>query len=132
MARGIFGVVGGLIAWFVIATLGNLVLRYAWTSYAEVEKAMTFTLAMMVARLLLGAISSLCAGLTVAWITKRNGLFAKVLAGILLVLFIPVHYALWHRFPPWYHLAFLATLVLMTWSGAMLHRRDPDLLRRAP
>ena len=69
MARAIGGLVGGLVAWFLIATAGNLALRLAWAGYAEVEKAMTFTLAMMVARLVLGALSSLGAGLTVAWIT---------------------------------------------------------------
>ena len=121
MARGISGIVGGLVAWFLIATIGNLALRSVWASYAEVEKAMTFTLAMLVARLFLGALSSVCAGLTVAWITKRNERMVKALAGILFVLFIPVHYALWDRFPLWYHLVFLASLVLMTLLGALLY-----------
>ena len=123
MARAIGGLVGGLVAWFLIATAGNLALRFAWPGYAEVEKAMTFTLAMMVARLVLGVLSSLGAGLTVAWITRGNGRTAQVLAGILLVLFIPVHYWLWDRFPLWYHLTFLVSLVLATVWGAMLYPR---------
>lgn len=127
VARGISAIVGGLVVWFLIATIGNLALRIAWASYAEVEKAMMFTLGMMVARLLLGALSSLCAGLTVAWIAKRNGRIVKALAGILFVLFIPIHFALWDRFPLWYHLVFLASLVLVTLLGAMLypHRANP-------
>ena len=129
MARAIGGLVGGLVAWFLIATVGNLALRIAWTGYAEVEKAMTFTLAMMVARLVLGALSSLGAGLTVAWITKRNGRMAQVLAGILFVLFVPVHYSLWDRFPLWYHLTFLVSLVLMTLWGAMLYPRAAPTAR---
>ena len=129
MTRAIAGLFGGLVAWFLIATVGDLALRIAWTSYAEVEKAMTFTLAMMVARLLLGALSSLGAGLTVAWITHRNGRMAKALAAILLVLFIPVHYSLWDRFALWYHFVFLASLVLMTLWGATLYSRAAPTAR---
>ena len=50
MARGIFGIIAGLFAWALIATVGNLALRAAWPGYAEVETAMSFTLAMLVAR----------------------------------------------------------------------------------
>lgn len=131
MVRGISAIVAGLVVWFLIATIGNLALRIAWVSYAEVEKAMTFTLSMMLARLLLGALSSLCAGLTVAWIAKRNGRIAKALAGILVVLFIPVHFALWDRFPLWYHLVFLGSLVLVTPLGAMLYPRRANPLSGA-
>jgi hypothetical protein len=121
MGRGIAGVVAAVVVWFVVATLGNLVLRAAWTGYSEVEAAMHFTLAMLVARLLLGAVSSLCAGFAVAWITKGSRRSAYILAALLLVMFIPVHYSLWDRFPVWYHLVFLASLVVATLAGAMVH-----------
>ncbi len=125
MIRGIAGVVVGLVAWFVVATAGNLLLRIGWASYAAVEKAMQFTPSMMAARLILGALASLGAGIAVAVITRRNGRAAQALAGVLLVLFIPVHYALWDRFPLWYHVTFLASLVVMTLVGAMLVRAAP-------
>lgn len=123
MVRGIAGIAGGLVAWFAVATLGNLVLRYGWTAYAEVEKAMTFTLAMMAARLVLGAVASVCAGAVVAGIAKRNDRAVIILAGLLLVLFLPVHYQLWSTFPPWYHLTFFVLLAGMTFVGATLWRR---------
>ena len=122
MIRGIAGVIAGVVAWFVVATAGNLLLRIGWASYAEVEKAMQFTPSMMAARLILGALASLGAGVAVAVITRRNGRAAQALAGVLLVLFIPVHYALWDRFPLWYHATFLASLVVMTLVGALLVR----------
>lgn len=121
MARGVAAVLGGLIAWFLVATVGNLVLRVTWASYTDVETAMKFTFAMMVARLLLGALSSLCAGFTAAWIAKRNGPAVKALAAVLVVLFIPMHYALWDKFPLWYHVVFLVSLVAMTLLGATFH-----------
>ena len=119
MLRGIGGIAGGLFAWVLVATIGNRVLRAAWPGYAAVEVAMNFTLAMLLLRLLLGALSSLCAGFFAAWIAKGNRVAVTVLAGLLLVAFIPVHYTLWERFPVWYHLTFLLSLVAATVLGAM-------------
>ncbi len=123
MTRGVGGVIGGLVVWLLIATVGDLALRWSWASYAEVEKSMSFTLAMMAARLVLGAAASLGAGYTAAWITKRNGRTVKVLAAVLVVVFIPTHYALWDKFPLWYHLTFLASLVAVTLLGGILYAR---------
>jgi len=124
MTRGIAGIAGGLAVWMLVATLGNLALRFAWPGYADVEKEMMFTLGMLIARLLLGAVSSLCAGLTAAWIAKRDGRVVAILAAVLFALFIPVHYGLWSRFPAWYHIVFLASLIVMTLVGAAMFRRS--------
>lgn len=124
MTRVIAGVAGGLVAWMLVATLGNLLLRFAWPGYADVEKEMTFTLGMLVARLFLGALSSLCAGSTAAWIARRDGRVVTILAGVLFLLFIPVHYELWSRFPAWYHIMFFASLIVMPLAGAAMLRRS--------
>ena len=121
MLRAVAGVAGGLFTWVVVATVGNLLLRVVWPSYAEVEVVMNFTPAMLVMRLLLGALSSLGAGFLAAWITKGGRGAVNVLACLLLVVFIPVHYKLWERFPVWYHLVFLVTLVAATIFGAMCY-----------
>ena len=123
MVRSIAGVAGGLVVWMLVATLGNLALRFGWPVYADVEKEMTFTLAMLVGRLVLGAVSSLCAGATVAWITKRDARVVAIFAAVLFALFVPVHYNLWGKFPVWYHIVFLASLVVMPLLGAALYRR---------
>ena len=119
MLRKIGGVVGGVIAWFLIASVGNLVMRLTWPGYFEAEVIKTFTLGMLIARLLLGAISSLCAGFVAAWVTNRSMLAIKSLAGLLVVMFLPV-ITLWERFPPWYHMIFLASLVAVTLLGGLL------------
>jgi hypothetical protein len=124
MMRGIAGVAAGLVVWTLVATLGNLVLRSALPGYAEVEKAMTFTLGMLAARLALGALASVCAGVAVAWIGKRNAHAVAIFAGILFIVFVPVHYQLWNAFPPWYHVTFFALLVGMTFAGAALYARS--------
>lgn len=129
MTKMIAGIVAGLIAWIIVATIGNLMFRVAWPGYAEAEISMMFTLAMMVARLLLGALSSLCAGFVVAWITKRNGTGAKVLGIVVTAMFFPVHYVLWDKFPIWYHVIFLASLFPLTLLGAKLAQRANRTMR---
>ena len=123
MLRAILGIVAGLVVWTVVATLGNLLMRYAWPGYAEVEAAMKFTTAIMLGRLLLGAVASLAAGFVAAWIVRRRSKAIPLLGLILLAAFIPAHYRLWGSFPAWYHVAFLLSLVVMTPLGALLYRR---------
>ena len=118
--KTVAGIVAGLIVWFVVATLVNLLFRVAWPGYAGVESTLNFTLAMLFARLLLGALSSLCAGFVAAWVARGKAVAARVVGGALIVLFIPVHYGLWDKFPVWYHLLFLASLFPLTLLGARL------------
>lgn len=125
MGRGIAGVIGGLIAWFLVATIGNMLLRL-WPGYAAAEILTTFTFAMMTARLSLSAFSSIGAGYAVAWITKVNGRAVKVLGLVLTMMFLPVHYALWDKFPVWYHGLFLLSLLPLTFlGGALFAQRGP-------
>jgi hypothetical protein len=77
---------------------------------------------MAIARLFVGAISSLSAGVVAAWITNRSVLAIKFLSSVLLVLFLPV-ITLWERFPPWYHVVFLTSLPAFTLLGGLLYPR---------
>lgn len=123
VARIAGAVVGGFVTWWVVATIVDIGLRISWPEYAAVEKAMTFTLGMQIARLANGAVASLAAGFIAAWISRRKPIATWLLVILLLALFIPVHYSLWHRFPAWYHLVFLISLVVLPPLGAM--RRIP-------
>jgi hypothetical protein len=118
--RIVAGIAGGLIAWFVVGTIGNLAIRLSWPDYVAVEASMAFTLPMMLARLVLGAIASLCAGAAVAWIARGNGKAIMGVGILLTVLFIPIHYNLWDKFPIWYHLIFLLSLFPAPLLGASL------------
>jgi hypothetical protein len=78
---------------------------------------MTFTLPMMLARLAIGTLATLAAGWVTAVIARRS-MLARLTSGLLLlVMFIPQHIMLWDKFPVWYHLTFLASLVPLTWIG---------------
>jgi len=122
-------VITALVTWFFVATVVNLALRALWPHYHEAEIAFNFTIAMKFARLVLGAISTLSAGFVAAWIAKGR-MKAAILTGIaLLCLFIPGHYRIWDKFPVWYHLTFLVSLLPLTLLGAALnHRADRKAL----
>jgi len=115
--------IAALVTWFFVATVLNLALRASWPHYHEAEIAFNFTLAMKLARLVLGAISSLGAGFVGAWIGNDRMKAATLTGIVLLGLFIPGHYLLWSKFPIWYHLTFLASLLPLTLLGAALYRR---------
>jgi uncharacterized membrane protein YoaK (UPF0700 family) len=118
--RSLAGIAAGLVAWTVVATLGNLLVRVALPGYADVEAAMNFTLAMLIARLLVGIVSSIVAGSVAARIATARHRNVLILSILLLALFVPVHYSLWTRFPTWYHAAFLLSLVFAPALGARL------------
>ena len=112
-----------LVTWFFVATVLNLTLRAWWPHYHEAELAFNFTFGMKLARLVLGAISSLGAGFVAAWIGKGRMSAATLTGIVLLVLFIPGHYRIWSKFPVWYHLTFLVSLLPLTLLGVAFYRR---------
>jgi hypothetical protein len=122
MIRSIFAVIAAVVTWFIVATIGNWILRAGLPAYSAVEVSMNFTLTMMICRLLLGLVSSLFAGFVCATIA-RNRVAAKVAAAVMVVLFLPVHYMLWAKFPIWYHLFFLISLAPMLLVGAALQSK---------
>jgi hypothetical protein len=120
MARDILGVIAGLAAWMAIAGVAGVTMRSAWPDYASVADAMTFTLPMMFARLAIGALATLGAGWVTAVIARRS-MLARVTAGLLLVVvFVPQHIILWEKFPIWYHLTFLVSLVPLACLGGQI------------
>ena len=122
MKRSIFGLVAGLVLWALVVTLLNRGLRAGLPGYALTEPTMTFTLGMKVARLILGALASLTAGATTGRIAPSRAGLPWVLGAIILAAFIPIHVQLWAKFPIWYHLVFLGTLLPLVALGAALTR----------
>jgi hypothetical protein len=124
MLRKIIAVAIGLAAWVVVATLLNLLMRGAWPGYAAGEPAMAFDSAMLAARLGNGALASLAAGLATAWIAKGSRIPVAALAILLALVFLPVHVSLWSRFPAWYHVTFLLSLIVLTLLGGRIMARS--------
>ena len=121
MIRGALALVVGLIVWAVVATGFDMLLRFALPGYAANEPQLHFTLGMMMARLALpGAVPSVGAGFVSAWISRGDRRVIAALTIILLVAFLPAHYQLWSKFPVWYHVTFLGSLLLLPALGARL------------
>jgi hypothetical protein len=129
--RLVLAIIAALVAWAVVATLINLVLRVTIPGYRSQEMAVSFSLVAQIARLAMGLVATAAAAIA-ALAASRGMLAAPIVAGlVLLALFIPVHVSLWSRFPPWYHLFFLASLPIGSYLFAKLwqSRRHPA---RAP
>jgi hypothetical protein len=121
--KSICAVVVAVVAWFLTAVAGNLLIRAVLPGYTEVEVDMNFTLLMKLCRLALALVASLCAGSVCAAITGPQSYAAKVVGCGLLLLFLPVHYSLWDKFPVWYHLFFLVTLAPAVLLGSALYSK---------
>ncbi len=122
MWRTIAGIVVGLVAWVVIVTILNWGLRLWLPGYVQAEPLMSFTLGMKIARLSIGALTSLLTGALVRAMTPAN--MAPWIVGlVLLALFVPDHIHVWNKFPIWYHLTFLITLAPLVALGARLASR---------
>ena len=123
MAKGILGVVAGLLAFMAVVFVAGIIMRGTWPDYARVADAMMFTLPMMIARLTIGALATIAAGLVTAAIAKPSTLVRLMPGLLLLAAFIPQHIMLWTKFPVWYHLTFLLSLVPLTYlAGGAVSR----------
>jgi len=136
MKQSIFGFLGGLIMWFLVATVINRMLRAGFPGYTVAEPALAFTLGMKIARLTMAVLASLAAGATTAWIAPSRTKLPWVLGAVILAPFLPMHVYIWAKFPVWYHLFFLGTLVPLVALGAALTRKregssQQTLARRA-
>jgi peptidoglycan/LPS O-acetylase OafA/YrhL len=122
MKRSVLALLVGLGLWVLVVSLLNRGLRVGFTGYAAAEPTMSFTLGMKVGRLIIGAVASLAAGAATGMMARSKTGLPWVLGAILLLAFVPVHIGLWTKFPAWYHLTFLGTLVPLVALGARLTR----------
>ena len=128
MKRSILACLAGLLTWIVVVTLINRVLRLSLPNYAAAEQTLQFTLGMKWARLLMAIVTSLVAGAATRWISPSSRWAPLVVGGVVLAMFLPVHIAIWSKFPVWYHLTFLLTIIPAALVGALLPpRRNKDL-----
>ena len=124
MKRAVLGFIVGLLAWAVVVSLIDRVLRFSIAGYAAAEPALAFTLGMMWARLIMAAVTSLLAGAVLGAIAPTSRIAPWAVGLVLLAVFIPIHARLWHAFPVWYHLSFLVPLAPLIAVGALAKSRS--------
>jgi hypothetical protein len=123
MKRAVIACIVGLLAWAVVVSLIDRVLRLSIAGYAAAEPTLAFTLGMMWARQIMAAATSLIAGVVIGAIAPASKAAPWVVGLVLLAVFVPIHAALWHAFPVWYHLLFLVPLAPLLAAGARLKTR---------
>jgi hypothetical protein len=122
MKRSILACLVGLLTWVVVVTVIDRVLRLSLPNYTAAEQILEFTLGMKWARLLMAIATSLAAGAVTACISRSDRWAPLIVGIVVLAMFLPVHIAIWSRFPAWYHLTFLLTIIPAVLAGALLQR----------
>ena len=127
MKRSILACLAGLLTWIVVVTVINRGLRLSLPNYTAAEHTLQFTLGMKWARLLMAIVTSVVAGVITAWISRSSRWAPWIVGGVVLAMFVPFHIAIWSKFPVWYHLTFLLTILPAVLLGALLPpRRNQD------
>jgi hypothetical protein len=120
MKRSILAGLAGLLTWLIVVTVINRVLRLSLPNYSAAEQTLQFTLAMKWARLLMAIVTSVAAGAVTGSISRSSRWAPLIVGCVILAMFLPVHIAIWSKFPVWYHLTFLLTIVPAVLVGAQL------------
>jgi hypothetical protein len=129
MKRSILACLAGLLTWAVVVTVINRVFRLSLPNYTTAEHTLQFTLGMKWARLLMAIVTSLVAGAVTRWISPSSRWAPLIVGGVVLAMFVPAHIALWSKFPVWYHLTFLLTIIPAVLVGALLTPRRSNHLK---
>jgi hypothetical protein len=128
MKRSIPGCVAGLVTWIVVVTVINRMLRLSIPNYTAAEHTLQFTLAMKWARLLMAIVTSVVAGIVTASVSRSRRWAPLIVGTVVLAMFVPLHIAIWSKFPVWYHLTFLLTIIPAVLVGGLLvARRNNDV-----
>jgi hypothetical protein len=120
MKRSILACLAGLVTWVVVVSVINRVLRLSLPNYTAAEHTLEFTLGMKWARLVMAIVTSLVSGAMTRWISPSSKWAPFVVGSVVLVMFLPAHIALWSKFPAWYHLTFLLTIIPAVLVGGLL------------
>jgi hypothetical protein len=65
-------------------------------------------------------VTSLMAGAVTGWISRPSRWAPLIVGSVVLAMFVPVHVAIWSKFPVCYHLTFLLTIIPAVLVGALL------------
>lgn len=108
----VVGLAAGCVTAVVIALAGTVMARSLWPAYAAAEPDKAYSFAMLVSRLLVGAICTIGAACVASIIVRDDGRAACWLGALFLAISLPGHlYHVWADYPAWYHVLYLSYLV---------------------
>ena len=119
----IAGLAAGCVTAVAIALAGTWLARELWPAYATAESAKTYSFAMLVSRLVVGAICTIGAACAASIIVRDHGRAACWLGALFLASSLPDHlYRVWAAYPVWYHVLYLSYLLpLAALTGRASH-----------
>lgn len=120
MGRTIGAIFAGLATWVVVASLLSLTARFGWPGYAEAEPNRHYDMAMLIARLMSGAVATLVAGAVVGRLAGNGSKALPVAAFLIFAVSLADHVRIWDQYPAWYHLVYLGYLIPLTLLGGRL------------
>ncbi len=124
MLRTVFSAIAGIVAWAVLVSAADFALRHAWPAYAAAVPSMAFDLPMLIARLSESTLALIIAAAIAARLAPGSRYAPLAMGIVLLAVFIPIHVGIWSKFPAWYHMTFLTSLVVVSaFAGGLARGR---------
>jgi cytochrome bd-type quinol oxidase subunit 2 len=114
--KKIYGVLTGLVVYTIIGLLGLYLLRISWAGYAIASKDKSYTVEMLLCRLLVALVAAVIAGISTVKITNDKGKTAWLVGAILFCVAAYIHLCTmtWKDYPVWYHVAYLLPIIPVT------------------
>ncbi len=123
----------GCVVVIALARLGVVLARLSWPDNVIAERHKTYTLAMLIARLAVGALSVAAAACATTFVARDQGRAAWWLGTIFLLISLPNHlYFVWRGYPCRYHAVYLAYLVPIAGLSGRVVRRQIDAQLKPP
>ncbi|WP_374948141.1 hypothetical protein [Mucilaginibacter sp.] len=109
----IAGVISGLVAYSAIGKLGLYLLQLSWAEYAVHNTDKKYTVTMLLARLVMGMLAAIAAGIICAILAKDKGKSAWLVSVIVFLVAAYIHLltAVWMEYPVWYHFTYLLPII---------------------
>ena len=110
-----------------MAAMATLLARTLWPAYAAAEPSRAYSGAMLIGRLLAGALCTAGAACAATRIAQDHGTVAWWLGGLFLGVSAPHHLLqVWAAYPVWYHVVYLSYLVpIAGLTGQLASRSAP-------
>jgi hypothetical protein len=120
--------VAGSVTAVAIGVVAVLLARQLWPAYAAAEPTKQYSSAMLITRLLAGALCSASASFVATRIANDSAVIGWWLGGLFLAVSLPNHvWFVWADYPAWYHLVYLSYLLPVAgFIGSAVYRVRRD------
>ncbi len=104
--------VAGSVTAVGVGIVAVLLARQLWPAYAAAEPTKQYSLAMLITRLLAGAVCTAGASFVATRIANDSAVIGWRVGGLFLAVSLPNHvWFVWADYPAWYHLVYLSYLM---------------------